>query len=191
MKQLYLLFALLCLCLNHSMYAQNEIPADSITSSAPPESTPLPDGIKSYDGFLLDMNGLMNSVHTTTPRHTLQMPEISIDYSRLFRLNTNAIYTQGLSDMFSPAGSMFYSLSPFGLYGFGNATDNLQMGSFRLKNNWRINTYGEYNKEGYKVYNPSALPWEKDNFKGAFELKSSDGSFGIRVEVQKGRDTPF
>lgn len=39
--------------------------------------------------------------------------------------------------------------------------------------------------------NPSALPWQKNNFKGAFELKSQDGSFGIRIEVQKGRENPF
>ena len=44
----------------------------------------------------------------------------------------------------------------------------------------RIHTYGEYDKDGWKVPNPSALPWEKNNFKGAFELKSANGSFGIR-----------
>lgn len=69
--------------------------------------------------------------------------------------------------------------------------DNLQMGSFKLKNGMRINTYGEYNKEGRKVFNPSALPWERNNFKGAFELKSQDGSFGFRIEVQQGRNSPY
>ena len=51
--------------------------------------------------------------------------------------------------------------------------------------------YGEYDKDGWRVPNPSALPWQKNNFKGAFELKSQDGSFGIRIEVQKGRENPF
>ena len=40
------------------------------------------------------------------------------------------------------------------------------------------------------VYNPSALPWERNNFKGAFELKSENG-FGLRIEVQQGKDRPF
>lgn len=31
----------------------------------------------------------------------------------------------------------------------------------------------------------------KNNFKGAFEMKSSDGNFGIRIEVQQGRNYPY
>ena len=34
-------------------------------------------------------------------------------------------------------------------------------------------------------------PCEKNNFKGAFELKSANGSFGIRIEVQQGRHVPY
>ncbi len=67
-------------------------------------------------------------------------------------------------------------------------SSNMQTGSFLLKNGMRITTYGEYNKDGWKVPNRSALPWERNNFKGAFELKSPNGSFGVRIEVQqKGR----
>ena len=66
-----------------------------------------------------------------------------------------------------------------------------EMGSFTLKNGMRIHTYGEYDKDGWKVPNPSALPWEKNNFKGAFELKSANGAFGIRIEVQQGRHVPY
>ena len=65
------------------------------------------------------------------------------------------------------------------------------MGIFTLKNGMRIHTYGEYDKDGWKVPNPSALPWEKNNFKGAFELKSANGAFGIRIEVQQGRHVPY
>lgn len=35
------------------------------------------------------------------------------------------------------------------------------------------------------------LPWEKNNFNGAFEMKSENGNFGIRIEVQRGRTTPY
>lgn len=174
-------------------HAQSDLPADSLaapTTETETNTAILPEGVKSYDGFLLDMGGLMKSAAPVAlPDFRLTIPDASKDYSYLFRLNPEATYTQGLSRMFSRP--TFYGLSPYGLYGWGGALDNLQMGSFRLKNNWQLNTYGEYNKDGYKVFNPSALPWERNNFKGAFELKSADGSFGIRVEVQKGRETPF
>ena len=32
---------------------------------------------------------------------------------------------------------------------------------------------------------------KKNNFKGAFELKSANGAFGIRIEVQQGRHVPY
>ena len=44
------------------------------------------------------------------------------------------------------------------------------------------------NADGYKVPDRSALPWEKNTFKGAFELKSANGAFGIRIEVQQGKN---
>ena len=55
----------------------------------------------------------------------------------------------------------------------------------------RINTYGEYNADGYKVYNPAAMPWEKNNFNAAFEIKSANGNFGIKVEMHGGRNNPY
>ena len=176
------------------LHAQSEVKADTLDvppAAADAGSSLLPSTVKSYGGFLLDLGAMNLPERPSLSNFKLTVPDASKDYSFLFRPQTDVIYTQGLSDRFSPAGSMFYTLSPFGLYGFGSATDNLQMGSFRLKNGWRLNTYGEYDKDGNKVYNPSALPWEKNNFKGAFEMKSQDGSFGIRVEVQRGRKTPF
>lgn len=92
--------------------------------------------------------------------------------------------TQGLSNVFTP------SLS-YGFGGFFLSPQQLQMGSFKLKNGMRLNTYGEYNAKGRKVPNHGAMPWEKNNFKGAFEMKSSDGNFGIRIEVQQGRYYPY
>ena len=62
---------------------------------------------------------------------------------------------------------------------------------FKLKNGMRINTYGDYDKDGWRVPNRSAMPWEKNNFRGAFELKSANGNFGIRIEVQQGRNGPY
>lgn len=176
--------------------AQNEVPADSIRSSSIPEGVspggnPLPADVKNFDGFLLDMGLMKMSAPPTLPKFTLEIPDASKDYGRIFQLNPNATYSQGLSNIFSLSNSQFYSSNPFGLTGFWGSMDNLQMGSFTLKNGMRINTYGEYNKDGYKVHNPSALPWQKNNFKGAFEMKSANGAFGIRIEVQQGRQNPF
>lgn len=179
--------------------AQNEVPADTVRATSVPggvspegiplsEGSPLPD-VKNYDGFLLDM-GLMNLSAPTLPRFTLEIPDASKDYNRIFQLNPNVTYSQGLSNIFSLNNSRYFSSDPFGLNSFWGSTDNLQMGSFTLKNGMRINTYGEYDKDGWKVPNPSALPWEKNNFKGAFEMKSANGAFGIRIEVQQGRGTP-
>ena len=177
-----------------SLYAQSEAQGDSIRSHVLPDGTP-PEGalkpeVKNYDGFLLDMS-LLKMEAPRLPEFTLEIPDASKDYSRMFRLNPNATYSQGLSNVFSLTNSTVYSMTHYGLSGFWSSPENLQMGSFRLKNGMRINTYGEYDKDGWKVPNHSALPWEKNNFKGAFEMKSSNGAFGIRIEVQQGNRTPF
>lgn len=169
--------------------AQNEVSADTITRKDISSKENLLPEVKNYNGFLLDMS-LMNITAPKLPSFSLKIPDASKDYNSIFRLNPDATYSQGLSDLFSLSNSRYFGLNPFGLTGFGNPAENLQMGSFKLKNGMRINTYGEYDKDGWKVPNPSALPWEKNNFKGAFELKSANGSFGIRIEVQQGKGAP-
>lgn len=175
------LFCLLCLLGSTVLYAQNEVPADTTAlPSTPDDASLLPANVKSYGGFLLDMN-LMQLTRSERPAlsdYKLVIPDASKDYSYLFRPPTDVIYTQGTQSLFSP------------YYGFWNAPSTLQMGTFRLNNGWQLNTYGEYNADGWRMPNPSALPWERNNFKGAFELKSDNG-FGIRIEVQHGRETPF
>lgn len=177
MKKL-LLFLSLISCAGW-MSAQSELPTDTLRR-APAEN------IKEFGGFLLDM-GIMKATAPKLPKMELAMPDISKDYNQLFRLDGNARYSQGFTDTFSPAG-----FSDFG-YGWGlsSSTAFLQKGTFRLKNGMKINTYGNYNKDGWRVPNRGAMPWEKNNFRGAFELKSANGNFGIRIEVQQGRSRPF
>lgn len=157
--------------------AQSEVPSDSIRRT--PSSN-----MKEFGGFLLDM-GLMNVAPPKLPKLNLDIPDVSKDYNQIFRLNTDATYTQGFTDA---------SSSPFSGFGYGygwglsSSPQFMQMGTFKLKNGWKINTYGDYDKDGWKVPNRSAMPWEKNNFRGAFELKSSNGNFGIRIEVQQGRN---
>lgn len=172
MKKLILLLSLILSV--GFVSAQSEIPSDSIRRA--PTSN-----VKEFGGFLLDM-GLMNVAPPQLPKFSLEIPDASKDYSRMFHFNTDAIYSQGFSNAFSP------SFSDFG-YGWGlsSSPQFMQMGTFKLKNGMRINTYGDYDKDGWRVPNRSAMPWERNNFRGAFELKSANGNFGIRIEVQQGR----
>lgn len=182
-----LLFFLLLL--PSALSAQIELATDTLQNSPAHERNDIllrPD-VKSYSGgYLLDMN--LTGITSPKPlsAYRIEIPDASKDYSSLFRLDPDITYSQGLSDRFSGSYALYPSLYGWSTGSF-SATDNLQMGSFRLKSGWRLNTYGQYNKEGWRVGNPAALPWERNNFKGAFELKSANGAFGIRVEVQQTR----
>lgn len=162
-----------------SVSAQSEVPADTVRG--------LPSTVKQYGDFLIDM-GLFAASPARLPRPSLNLYDASKDYNRIFRLNPDATITQGFSNAFAPVYSSGYA---WGFGGFSSTPQYLQMGSFKLKNGMRLNTYGEYDADGRKVPNPSAMPWEKNNFKGGFELKSGNGAFGIRIEVQQGRGAPY
>ena len=172
MKHLFLLFILIFT--THYCHAQSEIKQDSIPFN-------LHEGTRSYGDFLMDMDLLMIKP-LETPKSQLLLIEKTKDYNALFSLNPNATYSQGTASLFTPS---------FGMLGGTGSMHHMQMGSFKLNNGWRINTYGDYNADGYRVANPSALPWERNNFRGAFEMKSANGNFGIRLEVQQGRRSPF
>lgn len=132
--------------------------------------------VKDYGGFLLDM-GLMELAPTIpfTLRPEFSYKDKMPNYNQLFKLNPNIQFTQGNYSSLNGAANMF------------STSSSMTKSSFRLKNGMRINTYGEYNYKGERQIKPSALPWQRNNFKGAFELKSSNGSFGVRVEVSRGR----
>ena len=149
-------------------FAQSEVATDSI----PPISL---DGYKNFNGFVLDMGSM---IMAPPP---LIAPQL---YYQPYNNNTIANY----NEIFRP--NMYPGM---GIYGSGTLSmpPTLQSATFQLKNGLRITTYGEYDADGNKVRNPSALPWERNNFNGAFEMKSENGNFGIRIEVQRGRNNPF
>ena len=143
------------------------------------------EGVKTLeDGFLMDMRPLV------LPDYRISNPIASfnnhfaspaLNYSRLFNFSNRWTY-----------GQVYHSsYSPYGLYSFYQMPMSLQSATFRLNNGARLTTYGEYNADGYKVHNPSALPWQRNNFKGGFEFKTSNGNFGIRVEVNRSHENPF
>ena len=164
------------------LHAQSEVKGDSIATPPASEgaSSLLPSTVRNYGGFLLDVGAINLPHRPSLDNFKLEIPDASKDYSFIFRPRTDAVYTQGNYSLFSP----------YGLNSFWGTSSTLQMGSFQLNNGWKLNTYGEYDADGRRVYNPSALPWERNNFKGAFELKSENG-FGLRIEVQQGKDRPF
>lgn len=189
MRHIALILTFLCLGILHAA-AQSKMKPDSLPMPQASGGMLLEEdkeaslsGIRPMGDFLIDMDLMRLHAAPKLTDFKLEIPDASKDYNALFRLGPDAVYSSGA---WFPTGMLRY----YSRYGW-NVTDNLQMGSFRLRNGMRLNTYGQYDKNGYRVFNPSALPWERDNFKGAFELKSEDGSFGIRIEVEQGRKTPF
>ena len=98
-----------------SVSAQSEMPADTVRTAvrgkaspegmSPSEKELLPD-VKNYDGFLLDM-GLMNLSAPTLPKFTLEIPDASKDYSRIFQFES--LRTDGLLELYrQPANGKFH-----------------------------------------------------------------------------------
>lgn len=144
---------------------------------------------KDFGGFMLDM-GSMLDVPTLMLPPTLNFRPWDTQEAPLtiqpnaFQFTPNATY------------SAVHSLSPYSIYSLlyphamgGNV--RWQGATYKLNNGMRLTTYGEYDADGYKVHNPAALPWEKNNFNAAFELKSANGKFGVRFEVKSGRNYPY
>lgn len=150
---------------------------------------------KDFGGFILDMGSMLNAeslvvspLMLTTLSYLAPFPELTPYQLNpdAFKLNPNITFMGG-SDI-TPARSSILSLL---YHGIGSGMVNWQGASYKLNNGMRINLYGEYDADGYKVYNPSALPWQRNNFNAAFEMKSANGNFGIRVEVHGGRNNPY
>ena len=145
---------------------------------------------KNFDGFILDMGSMLDLPAYLMPPTLSYRPfdtfltspnQLNPD---AVKINTDLTYKGGV-----PGVSLLQSFYSLYCPSCGNA--NWQGASYKLKNGMRINTYGEYNADGYKVYNPSALPWQKNDFNAAFEIKSANGNFGIKVEMHGGRNNGY
>jgi len=152
--------------------AQNEVTSDSIQSSPTYN-------VKAFGDFLMDITML------TTPKlpsfsTNLLGPDATKDYNLLFQLP---------SDM---TLSKTYVNSSYNSYGTGvfSHSNYLLNATFKINDNMRLSTYGQYTLDGRRIPNPSALPWEKNNFMGGMELKFNN-NFGIRIEVQQGRNPMY
>ena len=146
-------------------------------------------GTKDFGGFMLDMGAMLETSGTgfsflpPTLNFDLELPQ-----EGMLKLNPDA-FTLPSTATYSSG----YTLSPYSIYSYlyphaGGAGLSLQGATYRLGNGMKFSTYGEYDADGNKVNNPHKLPWEKNNFNAAFELKSANGKFGIRLEVKQGRN---
>ena len=70
------------------------------------------------------------------------------------------------------------------------ALDGMQMAVDLYANDPTVKFYFVITQDEPRKEKIDAL-WEKNNFRGAFELKSANGNFGIRIEVQQGRNGPY
>lgn len=145
---------------------------------------------KDFDGFILDMGPMLDMPSWLMPPTLSYRPfdnylssDLQINPEAL-KINRNLVFQGGVQGV-----SLRQSFNSLFCPTCGPA--NWQGASYKLKNGMSINTYGEYNADGYKVYNPAALPWERNNFNAAFEIKSANGNFGIKVEMQGGRNNPY
>lgn len=153
-----------------TMVAQNEQPTDSTKFV-------LPNNVKLFGDFILDMNILMPPKLRQINADPLNS-NLPIDYNALFQLPESMIYSRGFAQSYGLTRG----------YGFFSSGD-LYGASFKLNDKVRLNTYGQYDMYGRKIPNQNVLPWEKNNFMGGMELKFNK-NFGIRIEVQQ-RQGPY
>ena len=146
---------------------------------------------KSFDGFLLDMGSILDMPAYFAPPTLTYRPFDALHPSSSLTIRPEAISINPNITFKGSVPGVSLLQSFYSLYGGTSGNVNWQGASFKLNNGMRINTYGQYNADGYKVYNPSAMPWEKNDFNAAFEIKSANGNFGIKVEMHGGRNNPY
>lgn len=175
------------ICLLFTLIVIRTIQAQSETDSGLLSHTEFSQ-TKDLGGFILDMGTMLNIESLIVrPPMSLNLP-LEGDWATSTNFSFRPFYQFKPSIRYMGPSSTYYST----LYpSIGNGPLNWQSTSFTLNNGIRINTYGEYDSDGYKRYNPSALPWEKNNFNAAFEIKSPNGKFGFKVEVHHGRNYPY
>lgn len=153
--------------------AQEELPSD--------KTRPLSSEYKQVGGFIIDM-GLFRMPEMPRFKPEEMLIDVTKDYSIIFQMDPSWTVSKAtISDS-------YYSAYSPGLLGGG--TQDMLVGTFRLNDKMQISLFGQYRMDGTKIHNTSAYPWEKNMFRGGFELKFNK-SFGIRMEVNRGNNYMF
>lgn len=144
-----------------------------------------PTNAKSFDGYVLNLNNNFLEVpQWRLPKFEL-MPQFKPLNPQLYQMNMNGA-KYGTSDF------TYSSLNNLSYWGVHNGIDGpINSATFQLNNGLKISTYGDYDANGYRKKLPSAYPWKNNDFRGGFELKSNNGKFGIKVEVEQRRTNPY
>lgn len=167
---LFLIFMLIgagCGCASAQSRAEN----DSIVL----ESFDTPSfRINPYGEFMMNIS--MPAIRQPMPDYSSNMlpPDATKDiYQKIY-----------LPQQWVPAGNYIRPEGSFWQGGYFSPTTELQSAVLKTNGSFQLRTYGQYNLDGYKIPNHSALPWERNGFIGGMEMKFNN-KFQIRVEVQR------
>lgn len=182
MKHLFLIG--IFLCVTSISFAQSDVKADTLRVNPADfinlSGSPRMDRSQTYDGFLLDIKplDLFESVQPLAQSLKALMP----DFSQLLPRSTVTFGTLSGNTLLPS-----FSLGSYGYSYFHSVptTGNVQVANFRLKNGITISTMGDYDANGNRVNRP-VNPWQRNNFQGAFQLKSADGKFSFGIRVSNG-----
>ncbi len=151
-------------------YAQQEQPTIEIDNG--------PSKMASYQefgGFVLDLTQALAS--------PLALPKLELPSVDPFPKFKQALQLGLKKQSFRLVPSTNFQQNSYGFSSWGSSNlTPLHSATFRINERLNISTYGDYDAQGFKRPNPAALPWEKNDFRGGFEIKTSSGfRFGIEV----------
>lgn len=159
-----------CLALN----AQNEFGMDSIQHNDRDIPFILGSDVRNYNGFLLDLGNIAPApVKLDNISYSSMINSLPAYNKSAIALPKDVKYSTATLN-----GTTQWGLGVFGLGTFNSA-------SFKLKNGIILSTYGDYDSQGNRT-RFAPLPWQQHDFRGAFELKSSDKKFSFRMEFHRG-----
>jgi hypothetical protein len=108
------------------------------------------------------------------PKYDFSVGAMLKDYNKLFSLNSDVVYSKMTV---APPLFAYSSLDP------SDPAASMNSVSYRLKSGGWFSTFGNYDANGRRN-TPGAAPWESQDFRAGFELKSANGNFKFRVDYQ-------
>ena len=175
MKKLLVLFSVLWI--SAAVSAQSEIKNDSLTLSMGQN--------KMFGDFILDGSLFTMAVKQLPSFADLLKTAPSMD-GLLQSINQPARWVFGKASA-DGRPTLLYTNRMDNFY---SVNENIGVASYQITDKIRLNLSGQYNADGTKIRGNNLLPWDKNYFKGAMEMKFNK-NFGVRIEVQRGGNNPY